>query len=459
MKRYIGDRKFYREALRIAIPSLIQTVIIQSAGLVDNIMVGRIGTFPMSGVTIANQLFTLVNISIFGAVSAASIFVAQFHGAEDHEGVRHAVRYKMLLSGAIALLFMAVYYLFSEPLLNWFLRGEGDPEDAAAILSYGKEYMRIMLVGLLPYALSFSYSSTLRETGHPTVPMISSTISISANVVLNYVLIFGHLGLPAMGAAGAAWATVITRFIDLGVTSIWTHAHSRSIPFAQGLYRSFRIPKKLLGTITVRGIPLLMNESLYSVAMVLVSQMLSTISLTMMPAVSISDTIYHFAYIAATAAGSPVCIIMGQMMGRGASEEEIRDANRKLIFMAFCGGLLTMSVLLIAAPIFPNLYNTTDEIRSMAKWFILLSALPVSFEAYSVAIYGTLRSGGKTFITFVFDCGSMWLFNVPLAFLFTQVLVLPPVLVFGGSRLYFYFRVLLGTVMLRKTKWINRLTQ
>lgn len=458
-KRYIGDRAFYRSTLHIAIPALIQSLITQSAGLIDNIMVGRIGTFPMSGVTIANQLLTLFHISVFGAVSAAGIFVAQFHGAEDHEGVRHAVRYKMLLSGCIALLFMLAFYLFSEPLLNWFLQGEGAPEDAAAILSYGKEYLHIMLVGMLPYALSYTYCSTLRETGHPTVPMISSTVALSTNVVMNYALIFGHFGMPAMGSAGAAWATVLCHLVDLGVVCVWSHGHHRTIPFVQGLYRKFRIPKKLLGTITVRGIPLLLNESLYSVAMVLVSQMLSTISLSMMPAVSISNTIYQFAFIAASAAGAPVYIIMGQMMGRGASESEIREVNRKLIFMAFCGGLITTVLLLIAVPVFPKLYNTTEEIRRMASWFILLSALPVSLEAYSIAIYGTLRSGGRTFITFLFDCGSMWLFNVPLAFLFTRILVLPPVLAFAGCRLYYYFRAILGTVMLHRVKWIHRLTE
>ena len=458
LKRYIGDRAFYRSALHIAIPTLIQSIITQSVGLLDNIMVGRIGTMPMSGVTIANQLFTLFTVSVFGAVSAAGIFTAQFHGAKDHEGVRNTFRYKLFLSVGIAMLFILGFYVFSDPLLNWFLKGEGSAEDAAKILAYGKQYLRIMLVGLIPYSLTNTYCSTLRETGHPTVPMISSTVAMGANLVLNYVLIFGRLGLPAMGSAGAAWATVISRFVELSVVAIWAHSHHRDIPFVQGLYRSFHIPKKLFGTITTTGIPLLMNESIYSVAMVLVSQMLSTISLTMMPAVNISNTIYHFAYVAASSAGSPVYIIMGAMMGRGASEEEIKDCNRKLKFLAFCGGLITAAILLAAAPVFPKLYNTTDEIRHMASWFILLSALPVPFEAYSVAIYATLRSGGRTFITFLFDCGSMWLFNVPLAFLFTQILTLPPILVFAGCRLYFYLRAIFGTVILHRVRWINRLT-
>ena len=310
-KRYIGDRAFYKQALHIAIPSLIQNVISQSVNLLDNIMVGRIGTFPMSGVSIANQLLSLFNITIFGAVSAAGIFAAQFHGAGDTQGVRYAYRHKMYVSLGISLFFIAIFSIFPEPLLNWFLQGEGSAEDASSILAYGKEYLQIMLIGLIPFALSSSYASTLRETGYPTVPMISSVVAVLTNLVMNYVLIFGHLGLPAMGSAGAAWATVISRCVELGVVAIWAHVNHRKIPFVQGLYRSFHIPGKLFTTITRKGIPLLMNESLYSFAMVLVSQLLSTISLTMMPAISISNTIYHFAYVAAGAAGSPVYIIMG----------------------------------------------------------------------------------------------------------------------------------------------------
>ena len=225
LKRYIGDRAFYRRVLNIAIPVVIQNGITTFVALLDNIMVGQIGTLPMSGVSIANQLLLVFNLCIFGASAGAGIFTAQFHGKNDHGGVRYTFRFKYLICILLSVLGIGVFLLWGPTLLGLYLQGEGDPTAAAQTLDFGMSYLEIMVLGFVPFALTNAYASTLRETGKATVPMVGGIIAVLVNLGLNYVLIFGHLGLPAMGVRGAALATVISRYVELAVVAGWTHLH------------------------------------------------------------------------------------------------------------------------------------------------------------------------------------------------------------------------------------------
>ena len=220
LKLTTKDKDFYRRVLSIAVPIIIQNGITHFVSLLDNIMVGQMGTVQMSGVSVANQILMVFNLCIFGATSGAGVFSAQFHGSNDHEGVRYSFRFKILACLALTLLCIGVFIPFGGPLISLFLKGEGDPADAAQILLHGKEYMQVMFYGLIPFAISCSYATTLREGGQATVPMIAGSAAVLTNLVLNYLLIFGHLGLPALGVRGAALATVISRYVELAIVAV-----------------------------------------------------------------------------------------------------------------------------------------------------------------------------------------------------------------------------------------------
>lgn len=202
LKKYIGDRKFYATAMAVAVPIMIQNAITNFVGMLDNIMVGQVGTAQMSGVAIVNQLLFVFNLCIFGAVSGAGIFTAQFAGSRDHEGVRHTFRFKILVCVLLTVLGTALFLVAGEPLVRLYLKGEGKAQDADLFLGYGMDYLKVMLFGLLPFALANAYSGTLRETGQTLVPMAAGIGAVLVNLVLNYVLIFGHFGAPAMGSPG-----------------------------------------------------------------------------------------------------------------------------------------------------------------------------------------------------------------------------------------------------------------
>ena len=223
LNRYIGDRAFYRRVLGIAVPIIIQNGITNFVSLLDNIMVGQVGTIPMSGVSIVNGLIFVFNLCIFGASSGAGIFTAQFHGSADTEGVRYTFRFKFLICLLLGLLGGTIFALKGSALIGLYLTGEGEAATAAGALEYGMKYLAIMLWGFLPFAIANAYASTLKECGNTFLPMLAGIAAVLVNLCLNYVLIFGHFGAPKMGVEGAALATVISRYVELAILAGWVH--------------------------------------------------------------------------------------------------------------------------------------------------------------------------------------------------------------------------------------------
>lgn len=459
LKRYIGDKAFYRHVMTVAVPIVIQNAITQFVSLLDNIMVGQVGTIQMSGVSIVNQLLFIFYLCVFGANAGAGIFTAQFHGHQDSEGIRHTFRYKIIGSILLSLAGCGILLLGETPLISLYLQGEGSVEDAAGVLRYGKEYLRMMLWGLLPFALSNSYSSTLRETGQTVVPMVGSIVAVFTNLILNYVLIFGHFGFPAMGVRGAALATTVSRFVELAIVAGWTHLHSKVCTFIRGAYRSLYIPKKLLGEILRKGAPLMVNECLFATGLAVVNQSYSTCGLEVVPAVNITSTVFSLVSVAYMSMGNSVGIIMGQMLGAGKTEEEVRSANGKLIAISLATGVLFSGVTILFADAFPMLYNTSEQVRSLAGDLIVIMALAIPFNAYVHSAYFTLRSGGKTGITFLFDCGFMWGLLVPVAFILSRFTDMPIIPLYLCCQMTDVIKAFAGGLMVKKGTWIQNLTK
>ena len=458
LQKYVGDRAFYRRVMAVALPIVIQSAITNFVSLLDNIMVGQIGTLPMSGVSIVNQLLFVFTLCIFGATSGAGIFTAQFHGSRDTQGVRHTFRYKICICLLLSVAGIGVFLAGGDSLIGLYLQGDGSPADAAAALSYGREYLTVMLVGLVPFAISNAYASTLRETGQTVVPMVGGVAAVFVNLILNYILIFGKFGAPPLGVAGAAWATVVSRYVELAIVAGWTHLHGEKCAFIRGAFRSLRIPGKLLKDIIAKGLPLLVNESLWSMGMAMLNQCYSTCGLDVVPAANISSTVYNLAGVGYMAMGNAVGIIMGQMLGAGAKEAEVRDTNRKLIATSCCVGLIFGGVMAAISGIFPGLYNTTQDVRTLAAWLICISAVMMPFNAYTNAAYFTLRSGGQTFVTFLFDSCFVWGACVPLAYCLSRFTDLPILPLYAICQATDFIKSAIGAALLKKGVWIKNLT-
>ena len=291
MTRLIGDRIFYKRVLLVAVPIMIQNGITNFVSMLDNIMVGQIGTEPMSGVAIVNQFMFVFFICLIGATAGAGIMGAQYYGSGNNDGVRNAFRFKLLSCLAITAVCMIVLMNVGDSLSSAFLHeGEGGG-DLAETLRYGKQYMKVMYIGMVPFALTQAYASTLRETGQTVVPMAAGIAAVCVNLFFNYVLIFGKFGAPALGVVGAALATTLSRFVELTLVAGWTHKNALKNPFAAGVYRSFRIPKAVTARIFKVGAPLLVNEVLWALGVSVLAQCYSVRGLDVVAAVNISNTL------------------------------------------------------------------------------------------------------------------------------------------------------------------------
>ena len=459
LQRTFGDRAFLRRIFAFAIPIVIQNGITTLVSLLDNIMVGQVGTLQMSGVSIANQIILIFNLCILGATAGAGIFSAQFYGSGNLDGVRHAFRYKLLICGVLVLGFIGLLLGAGEDLIGIYLQGEGSPEDAASTLYYGYEYMLVMCWGFVPFALSNVYASTMREGGKTVVPMVAGITAVLVNLCLNTVLIFGLLGAPALGAKGAAIATVISRFVELGILAIWAHSHREQYPYIRGAYRSLHIPLSLCKKITVKGMPLLLNEFLWATGTAALAQSYSTCGLNVVPALNITETVNNLISVAIIALGHTVGILMGQMMGAGNSKEEILEENRKIRNLSLLLGVVFGLVLAAVSTVFPLLYQVEPAVAALSTKLILVLALYKPLMAFIFVTYFTIRSGGKTWITFFFDCGLMWLFTIPLSVVLTRFVGMQILPLYICCQSFDFVKCFIGHSLLKKGTWIQDLSK
>ncbi len=457
MKHLIGDKKFYASVLKVAVPIMIQNGISNFVSLLDNIMIGQVGTEQMSGIAIVNQLMFVFYLGIFGALSAAGIFGAQFYGKGDHEGVRHALRFKLYISVFLVVLGICAFLKFGDRLILLYLHDEGGTTQSLdAALQYGREYLAVMLIGLLPFGIEEAYASTLRECGETRLPMIAGIVAVFVNLGFNYLLIFGHFGFPKLGVTGAAIATVISRYIQLLIVLLWTHRHTDRVPFAKGLYREFSIPGALVGKIAIKGLPLMVNEILWAAGMAVLNQCYSLRGLDAIAGLNIASTITNLFNIVFIAMGSAISIMVGQLLGAG-KMEEAKDTDAKLITFSVLSCIGIGAVLMLLAPLFPLFYNTSDQVRSLATGFIRVGAACMPIYAFMHASYFTLRSGGKTLITFCFDSVFLWAVSTPAAFVLSRYTALPILMLYLSVQLIDLIKCAIGFVLVKKGVWLQNI--
>ena len=456
IRKLFGDKAFYRMVLAIAVPVMVQSGITQFVSLLDNLMVGRIGTEEFGGVAIANQLIFVFNLCIFGGLSGAGIFSAQFSGKNDVDGMRHVLRFKLYFVIAASVLGILILHFFGSPLISLFLHEGSEEGDLVKTLNFGLDYLKIMLIGLPLYAVSQCYASSLKETGETFIPMIGSGTAVLVNLAFNYILIFGNFGFPVMGVKGAAIATVLSRVVELAIIAIWAHTHTKRFGFFSKLYSSFRVPKALTFDIIKKGSPLMFNELLWSMGMSTLTACYSMRGLATVNALNISSTVSNLFNVVFMAIGSSIAIIVGNLLGAG-KFEEARDTDRKIITMSVLGCFIFGSLLAVSAKYIPNLYETTDEVKSLATSFLFICAVSMPFNAFTHGCYFTLRSGGQTKITMAFDSCFVWVICIPLAYClanFTSIPIIPMFIICTATEL---IKCVIGYFFVKSDRWVKNI--
>lgn len=455
-ERMFGDRDFYAQVVAVVVPIIIQNTVSNVVNLLDNVMVGRVGTLQMSAVAIVNQLLFVFNLCIFGGLAGAGIFATQYAGAHDDKGVRDCFRVKWMIALSMLACALVVMIAFPKRLIGMYLAQETAQADAAATLGFGMDYLTVMLWGLLPFGVSQVYASTLREVGETRLPMFASVAAILVNLVFNYFLIFGKCGFPELGVTGAAIATVLSRYVETAVIVVYTHMKSHHFGFIRGAYRSLRVPKPLMISILRRGTPLLVNEFLWSSGMAVLLQCYSVRGLDVVAACNIATTVSNLFKVVFLSMGNAVAIMVGQALGAN-DIERAKNCTWRLMTLSVGSNLIMATLLALFAPAIPNIYNTEPHVRQIATQLIYVVAVMMPAYSFSHCCYFTLRSGGKTIITFLFDSVFTWCVNVPAAWLLAYKTGLGIVPLYFGVQALEMVKVVVGFVLVKKGVWIHNI--
>lgn len=456
LNKFFGTKEFYKRLIFLTVPIMVQNGITNFVNMLDNIMIGQIGTLEMTGVAVSNQLIFVFNLCVFGALSGAGIFGAQFYGKGDVKGFRDTFRFKMIFCIGITILCIGIFLLFGDELISIYLKGDGSERDAALSLSFAKQYLFIMLIGTLPYTIAQCYASTLREKGQTVVPMVAGIAAVLVNMSLNYVLIFGKLGAPKLGVVGAALATVISRFAELLVVTVWTHTHKKENEFIIGAYKSFKIPKRLCGQILIKGLPLMLNETGWAAGIAAVNQCYSVKGLNVVAAINISTTFYNVFSVSFLAVGMSIGILIGQQLGAG-DTKRVRNTARHCIVFSVLVSVAIGILYAVASGFIPYFYKTDATVKALASSFMFISAVTMPIEAFVNSCYFTIRSGGKTFITILFDSVFVWGVSVLSAFILCNYSALPIVTIYLISQLLNMIKGLVGFIFIKKGIWIKNI--
>lgn len=455
-ERMFGDRDFYAQVVAVVVPIIIQNTVSNVVSLLDNVMVGRVGTLQMSAVAIVNQLLFVFNLCIFGGLAGAGIFATQYAGAHDDKGVRDCFRVKWMIALSMLACALVVLIAFPKRLIGMYLAQETAQADAAVTLGFGMDYLTVMLWGLLPFGVSQVYASTLREVGETRLPMFASVAAILVNLVFNYFLIFGKCGFPELGVTGAAIATVLSRYVETAVIMVYTHMKSHHFGFIRGAYRSLRVPKPLMISILRRGTPLLVNEFLWSSGMAVLLQCYSVRGLDVVAACNIATTVSNLFKVVFLSMGNAVAIMVGQALGAN-DIERAKNCTWRLMTLSVGSNLIMATLLALFAPAIPNIYNTEPHVRQIATQLIYVVAVMMPAYSFSHCCYFTLRSGGKTIITFLFDSVFTWCVNVPAAWLLAYKTGLGVVPLYFGVQALEMVKVVVGFVLVKKGVWIHNI--
>lgn len=456
LKKFIGNKEFYKNLLKISLPIILSQLITQFVSLLDNLMVGQLTTAEFDGVSIANQFLFIFNLAIYGALSGPSIFSTQYHGAKNDNGIRETLRYKWLISIIILLLGTIIFLVFNTQLFNLFIHDANvsavNPLD---VIKYGKDYLYIMLFGLVPFVITEVYCTNLREAKHTLIPMVANITAVIINLILNYILIFGKFGCPTMGVKGAAIGTVIARVIACFIVVIYAHANKK-YSYVNAIFKRFFPKKETVKYIFKGSYILLINEFLWALGMTLLNYCFSFKGLEVVAAMNIVSTFSNLFGLLGTSVGTGVAVLLGQQLGAKELDEAKQDSYRYIGF-AVVLGIVVGFLMFILRNTVPQLYDFDDYIIQMSENLIAICACMVIVRVLSITCYFIIRSGGKVFITFLFDS----VFTITIRFGITFIVVLTSNLsiyyIFLISELLEIIKIVVGLILVKKGIWLNNL--
>ena len=445
-----SKRDFFRRLSAIALPIMLQNLLSSSLSFIDTLMIGQLGSDQIAAVGIANQIFFLVNLFIFGIASGASIFFSQYYGAGRHKDLENVMGLALTLSLAVSTVFAAVSFFSPKLPVSLFT-------DDPFVTAISASYQRWVAVSYLFFAVSYVHSIALRSVGCAAVPLVASLISMTMNMVGNALLIFGIGPFPRLGAEGAAIATMLSRLTEMCIVMGYSY-HGR-YEFRIHGHSAFRWSPAFISVYIKTCLPVLLNEVLWSLGMTAYKIGYSKLGVDALACINVSESIANFFFIFAMGLGHGTTILLGQILGKGDTREAKSGASL-ILRTAFAIGCLMGLSMALTAPLFAGLFNVSDEIRNMAsRCLFIKSAFQPLANMNMVRVVGILRAGGDTRYALFAETSCVWLIGVPMAFLGAAVLHLPIYAAVAMTSLDEAGKLLLCYPRYRSEKWIKSLAK
>ncbi len=447
---YFADRDYFRQLIKIALPIALQNLIMSSLNMVGVIMIGQLGDTSVAAVGLANQVFFLLQLVLFGITSGSAMFTAQLWGKNDVPNIHKVLSLCVLLGLTAGLAFLSLSQLVPQMVLGLY---SSDP----AVIALGSEYLRIFGWSYAFVAITFSYAAVLRSTGNVRLPLLVSISALGFNTLLSYLLIFGGFGLPALGVRGAAWAALIARALEC-LALLW-YTYRLRTPAAMPLHQLWGLDVGFVGRVLKPVLPVMFNELLWSLGITAYNAIYAHIGTEAIAAMNIVATIDNMALVLFLGISTACFILVGNLIGAGKPEKAYQYAVRTLVLSVGLS-LLVSGLILSIAPLILSLYKVSPAVIGYAQRVLAIIALLLWLRVSNIIVLlGALRSGGDTRFALVLDGFIIWLMGVPLAYLGAFVLHLPVYWVYLLVMTEEFAKWVLGMWRFFSKKWIHNLAQ
>ncbi len=448
IKTFFNDKEFFKTFVKLAIPIALQNLVASSLNMVDTVMVGQLGETEIAAVGLANQFFFLLNLLMFGIVSGSAIYTSQYWGKRDLPNLRRVLGLSLMLSISAAFIFTCVSLLLPSQVIRIF-------SEDARVIELGSQFLRIVGLSYMITAVTFSFSFVLRSTGQAKLPMRISVMALLINTALNYLLITGKFGFPALGVRGSAIATVIARTIE--VTVLLTIIYKNQYPVAAKLHEMMDLSKEFVGRFLNTTIPVILNESFWSLGVTMYSVAYGRMGTDVVASINIASTVERLAMVLFVGMGNACAVMVGNQIGAGQEGKAFDYAKKFLITGPFIGIFMGIALILSSKGIL-SVYNVSSGVYEAAARVLFVIALAMPVKIYNmIMIVGVLRSGGDTKFSLIIDTIGVWFIAVPLAFLGGLVWKLPVHWVYTFIIAEEVFKFTLGVRRFVTKKWINNL--
>ena len=444
-----ANRTFYRNLLAIALPVAGQNLLVSSLSFVDTFMIGRLGSTEVAAVGLGNQIFFLFVVIMYGVGSGASVFISQYCGKKDIPNIRRSIGICLSSALGVSVLFSAGSLFLPEQILSIF---STDP----MVVGLGSTYLRIVGISYLFSAVSLSFSFTLRSVEQARIPFIVSAIALSINTVGNYVLIFGKAGFPAMGVAGAALSTTVSRGLEALIMLYFVYRRKIA---AAGTIREFTdfgfvYLKRFFRT----ALPVILNEAAWATGMTMFKVVYARMGTESIAAINIAEAVINLLFVVLMGTANACAVMTGIAIGRGEREEAFQNGRRFLRLALVTGGVLAL-LSVATAPFIPGLFRVEDRVKAAVTTVLLIHAAYLPLKSLNLhVIIGLLRGGGDTRYGLFIDFFGVWCIGVPLAFAAAFLFHLPLPLVYALVTLEEAAKFSFGITRFRSKKWIRDLT-